>query len=120
MASLANGWSGMEFVAIDADAHRSHTRHLGHDSHVGNLAVARFTLHAGFQMFAVRPIHSRSESVNAHPRDGLSRLGQRGEFLDRGFLGGNRGVAGHARARRRKSHHVARLRIGVAERALQT
>ena len=120
MASLANGWSGMEFVAIDADAHRSHTRHLGHDSHVGNLAVARFTLHAGFQMFAVRPIHSWSEYINANPWDGLPRLGQRGELLDRGFLGGNCVVAGHARARRRKSHQVSRLRVGVAEKALQT
>ena len=120
MASLANSWSGVEFVAIDADTHRGHARRLGHDRHVGNLAVARLTLYAGFQVFAVRPIHSRSESVNAHPRDGLSRFGQRGELLDRGFLGGNCGVAGHARARRRKSHQAARLRIGVAERALQT
>jgi len=120
MASLAYGWSGMEFMAIDADAHRGYARRLGHDRHVGYLAVTRLTLYAGFQVFAVRPVHSHSESVNTHPWDGLSRLGQRGELLDRGFLGGNCGVAGHARTRRRKSHQAARLRIGVAGRALQT
>ena len=44
MAGLTNGRGIVEFMAIDADTHRSHARRLGHCSHFGDLAVARLAL----------------------------------------------------------------------------
>ena len=61
MAGLANGRSVMEFVAIDANTHRGDARDLGHCSHFGDLAVARFAFYSCFQMLTVCPVDSRRE-----------------------------------------------------------
>jgi hypothetical protein len=104
MAGLANGRGIVEFVAVDADTHGRHARRLGHCTHLSDLAVARLTLYAGLHVFAVRPIHTRSNRVNPHPRNGLIRLREGGEFLNGGFVFGNGGVTGHAHAGRWESH----------------
>ncbi len=120
MAGLANGGGAMEFVAIDADAHCRHACCLGHGRHLGDLTVTGLTLYASFQMSAVRPAHPRSESIDAHPRDGFLRLREGGQFLNRRLVLGNGFVTGHARTGRRESHQVTRFWIGVATQALQT
>ena len=118
MASLASRGSTVERVATNADAHRGHAGSLGHGSHLGDLPLARLTLDACRDVFAVRPDHSGRNRVDAHPRDGWTRLGEGGEFPDRGFLGGG-GVARHAFRGRRERHQIPRLRICVARSALE-
>jgi len=119
MAGLAYGGSVMEFVAIEAHAHRSDAGGLGHRRHIGDLAVAGLTLYAGFQVFTVRPINPLGDSVNAHPRYGLSRLCQRSEFLNRWFFCRNGDVAGHTCACRRESHQFSWLWICVTSAAFE-
>jgi hypothetical protein len=120
MAGLANGRGIVEFVAVNADAHGRHARRLGYCTHFSDLAVARLALYTGLYVFAVRPIHTRSNRVNPHPRNGLIRLREGGEFLDGGFALRNDRVTGHAGAGRRESHQVAWLWICVAGLAFQT
>jgi len=119
MAGLANGGSVMEFVAINADAHRGHAGYLGHGGQIRHLSVAGFAFSPGCEMFAVRPVHTLRNRVDAHPRNGLARLCKRGELLNRGLLRRDRTMAGHASGGRRKSHQISGLGISVAGFALE-
>ena len=74
MAGLADGRRIVCFMATDTDAHRGYARRFRHGFHLSDLAMARFTLHARVQMFAVRPVYARKNGVDAHPRHILLRL----------------------------------------------
>ena len=104
MASLANGGGVVEFVAIDADAHRGHARNLRHGGEFRHLSVAGFTFDSGIQMLAVRPVYSLCNCVDAYPGDGLAGLGKRSKPLNGWFLRCDREVAGHASGGRGESH----------------
>jgi len=119
MAGLANGRGVMKLVAIEANAHGGHAGSLRHRGHLRDLAVACIALNAGGEVLSVRPVHAGGDSIDAHPRDALARFCVGSELLDGGHFRCDGFVAGHARARRREGHQIARLRVGVAHATLQ-
>jgi hypothetical protein len=119
MTSSAHSGGVILHVAFDADAHGRHAGCLVHRFHLGDLAVAHFALHSRIQVFLVRPRYAGEHSIDSNPRHGLARFRVGGKFLDRGFLGGNRMMAGHAGGDRRERHEIAGCGIGMAGGALQ-
>ena len=104
----------MGLMTADATAHGGDAGVLRHGLDLGDVSVAHRALHAGLEMRPVRPGDSGGDLINAHPRNGLIGFGKLGKFHDRGPVFGNRGVTHHAGARRRESHLIARIGIGVA------
>ncbi len=120
MACNANRRSVMRLMATNAAPHGSNTRHLRHGIKLRYIAVAHCALHSRLHVRPVRPGHAGSHLIDPHPRYGLARLGELGEFDDRGLVFGDRGVARHASLRCGKGHLVPRSGIGVAHLALQS
>lgn len=106
-------------VTLDADTHGGHAGGLGHRFHFGDLSVTHLAFHSGIQVFLVRPRYAGKHSIDSNPGHGLARFRIGGKFPDRGFLGGDRMMAGHAGGDRRERHEIARCGIGMAGGALQ-
>src|ERR1019366_3765570 len=119
MTGTARDLSIVLLMAREATVHRRHAGSFRHDFHLGHLTVAHFALHAGLHMNAMRPVHTWKDSIDAHPGNGLPRLGESSKLLDGRLVLGNRSMARHASADGRVSHQLAGLRIGVAVLARQ-
>lgn len=119
VAGGAGHWRIVRLVATDAACHGCHARGLGHCVELAYIAVAHRALHAGLQMFPVRPGDAGGDLIDAHPGNGLAGGGEARQLHNRGFVFRHRRVASHARARCRKRHLVSGIGICVAQLALQ-
>ena len=72
MAGLADGRCAMSLVASETNTHGGDAGRLGHALHLGHLPVAHLAFHPGFEVFAMRPVDSWQDFVNAYPGDRLS------------------------------------------------
>lgn len=109
----------MRLMASDAASHRSHGGRLCHGVELAHIAMAHHALHAGLQVFAMRPSDTRRDLINAYPRNELTGLAEFGQLDDGRLILGDVGVAGHAGAGRREGHLISGVGIGVAHLALQ-
>ena len=74
MARGARGFRVIYLVAIQASVHGSDAGHFGHRGHFRHFAMARFTLHGGFEMWAMGPLNAGQYGVHANPEDRLLRF----------------------------------------------
>jgi len=72
MAGLADGGRAVVLMALEADAHGGNAGGLGHSFHILHLSMAHLALHSRVQMFAMCPIYSWENFINAYPGNGLA------------------------------------------------
>ena len=114
MARGARGIRIVRLMAADAARHGHHAGGLGHGVELGHVPMTHHALHAGLQVFPVRPGNPGSDLIDAYPGNRLGSLGQLSEFHDRGPILCDGVVAHHASGAGRKRHLSARIGIGVA------
>ena len=113
MAVLATCACVVLAVAIDAPSHSRDVADRGQNIHLADFSVTRLALHPCFQMRTMIPEDRTGNNVDANPRDGLLRLREFSELLNRWFFLDDRTVTFHAAIRCGKRHAVAGFRVGM-------
>ena len=114
MAVLATCACVVLAVAIDAPSHCRDVGGRSQNIHLADFSMARFALHAYFQMRTMIPEDPTRNNVDANPRDGLFGLRESSESLNRWFFLADRPVTFHAAIRCGKHHAVAGFRVRMA------
>jgi hypothetical protein len=119
MAGGASRLGIVQCVAIQASDHGIHAFYVGHYLHLAYVSVAHLTFHSSIQMCPMAPFHARQNGIDPHPGNRRFRFVIGGQFLNRGSIFAEGGMAFHARGRIGKCHQPSAIGIRVAPRALK-